>query len=46
MSQEEQASYNCDVTSIDHNRAQADFIFGIRRFYLKEDILPPEAQFR
>lgn len=46
MSQEERALYNCDVTSIDHDRAVADFIFGIRRFYLKEDILSPESQFK
>ena len=46
MSVEEQKEFNLDVTTIDNDLARSDFIFGIRRFFFKEDVLPPESQFQ
>ena len=45
MSDEERAEFNIDVKSINWREAELNFIFGIRRFFLKEDILAPEAKF-
>jgi len=45
MSDSEKAVYNFDVTSIDWQSAEINFLHGIRRYFLKEDILPPEANF-
>lgn len=46
MSEKEKHDFNFDVTSIDWGAAEGNFLYGIRRFFLKEDVLPPEANFR
>ena len=46
MSDEERSEFMFDVKTIDWNRAEQNFMFGIRRFFLKEDLMPPEAQFK
>ena len=46
MSEKERRDFNFDVTTIDWMIAEKNFLFGIRRFFLKEDILPPEASFK
>ena len=46
MSPQEKLEFNLDVTTIDWARAESNFMFGIRRFFLKEDVLPPEAHFK
>ena len=43
MCDQERAEFNIDVKSIDWQEAESNFIFGIRRFFLEEDILPPES---
>ena len=45
MSDLERREFNFDVTSIDWALAEHRFVNGIRRFFLKEDIMPPEAEF-
>lgn len=45
MSDWEKTNFNIDVTSIDWAQAEQTFVYGIRRFFLKEDILPPEERF-
>ena len=46
MSDQEKNEFNFDVKSIDWTECELNFLFGIRRFFLKEDTLPPEAQFK
>ena len=46
MSDKEKVDFNFDVTSIDWATAEGNFLYGIRRYFLKEDVLPPEAHFR
>ena len=46
MSDQEKTEFNFDVKSIDWTECELNFLFGIRRFFLKEDTLPPEAQFK
>ena len=45
MSEQEKKDFNFDVTTIDWTKAEQNFLYGIRRFFLKEDVLPPEACF-
>ena len=42
MSDSERQEWNMDLKSIDWREAEMSFMFGIRRFFLKEDILAPE----
>ena len=44
MSDQEKSDWNIDLKSIDWREAELNFIFGIRRFFLKEDIPAPEQQ--
>ena len=46
MSEDEKREFNFDVTSIDWRKAEHNFLFGIRRFFFKEDILPPQMHFK
>ena len=46
MSDSERVEFNIDVTSIDWAKAEQNFMYGIRRFFLKEDIMPPESKFQ
>ena len=46
MSDAERVEFNIDVTSIDWAKAEQNFMYGIRRFFLKEDIMPPESKFQ
>ena len=46
MSNEEKEEFQIDVTQIDWHIVIKDFLFGIRRFYFREDVLPPESQFK
>ena len=34
------------MTSIDWAKAEQNFMYGIRRFFLKEDCMPPESKFQ
>jgi len=43
MNDEERREFNIDVMSIDWVKAEMNFMYGIRRFFLKEDIMPPES---
>ena len=45
MDDEERQVFNFDVTTIDWDKAETNFLFGLRRFFLKEDILAPEKNF-
>ena len=46
MSDLERQEFNIDVCSIDWVKAETNFLFGIRRFFLKEDIMNPESNFK
>ena len=46
MSNEEKEEFQIDVTTIDWNIVIKDFLFGIRRFYFREDVLQPESLFK
>ena len=43
MSNEEKEEFQIDVMQIDWRIVIQDYLFGIRRFYFKEDVLPPES---
>ena len=45
MSPEEKKEFKIDVAQYDWEEGVFNEIFGLRRFYLKEDVLPPEAMF-
>ena len=42
MSEEEKQIFNIDVSIIDWYEAETYFLYGIKRFFLKEDMLAPE----
>ena len=46
MNESEKQEFNIDVTSIDWAKAEQNFMYGIRRFFLREDIMPPESKFQ
>lgn len=41
MSAEDQREFPIDVRKIDWRKAVSEFAYGIRRFYIKEDIVSP-----
>lgn len=45
MSPEERLEFKIDVSQFDWKTGVANSIYGLRRFYLKEDILPPESSY-
>lgn len=46
MSAEDQREFPIDVRKIDWNKAVSEFCYGIRRFYIKEDIVSPLTTYR
>lgn len=46
MSDQERKEFRIDEKSFTWDSAFFNHIFGLRRFYLKEDVLPPEAKMR
>ena len=46
MNDQEKKEFCFDVKVIDWRECEINFVFGIRRFFLKEDILAPEANFK
>ena len=45
MTATEKRDFNFDIKSIDWHKAETTFLFGIRRYFLKEDSMAPETQF-
>lgn len=45
MDPDERLEFKIDVSSFDWKTGVANSIYGLRRFYLKEDILPPESSY-
>jgi len=46
MSDRERKDFKIDVTAFSWDDAFFNYIFGLRRFYFKEDVLAPEAKFQ
>ena len=46
MSSAEKRDFNFDIKSVDWKKAETSFLFGIRRYFLKEDTMAPETQFQ
>lgn len=46
MTSTERKEFNFDVASIDWVKAETTFLFGIRRYFLKEDTMAPETEFK
>ena len=46
MSMEERKEFKVDVTSFDWAEGYHNQIYGLRRFYLKEDVMAPESKFK
>ena len=46
MSQEERQEFKIDCGTFDWVEAYVSQIYGLRRFYLKEDVLPIESKFK
>ncbi len=46
MSESERKMFRIDETTFKWGSAFYNHIFGLRRFYLKEDVPPPEAQMK
>ena len=46
MSPEEKVDFNFNITEIDWIKSYGGFCYGIRKFFLKEDVPAPELGFR
>ena len=46
MSDQEKKEFRIDVNTFNWDQCFLHTIFGLRRYYMKEDILPPDAHFR
>ena len=46
MSPEEKMAFPINVKAIDWERCIQTFCYGIRRFYIKEDIVGPETSYK
>ena len=45
MSSEEKAEFKIDAAQFNWTEAMHNQIYGLRRFYLKEDVQPPESSY-
>lgn len=45
MNQQDRADFPCDVRDIDWDQCMQLFCYGLRRFFIKEDIVGPETHF-
>lgn len=45
MSPEEKIEFNFDISGIDWSKSYSGFQFGIRKFFMKEDVPAPELGF-
>jgi hypothetical protein len=45
MSADEQREFPIDVRKIDWKKAISEFAYGIRKFYIKEDIVSPMTNY-